>query len=56
MQITGFWELVDGCFEMTRTHRKSGIFLTVVWTKGLKARKADPEEVPIKIIRDNETR
>ncbi|KAK3140363.1 hypothetical protein QOZ80_5AG0399870 [Eleusine coracana subsp. coracana] len=49
-----FGELLDGRFEITAAHGK-GVFSTVVRAKDLKAGKDDPEEVAIKIIRNNET-
>ncbi|TVU48743.1 hypothetical protein EJB05_00014 [Eragrostis curvula] len=47
-------ELLDGRYEITAAHGK-GVFSTVVRAKDLKAGKDDPEEVAIKIIRNNET-
>jgi serine/threonine-protein kinase PRP4 len=49
-----FGELLDGRYEITAVHGK-GVFSTVVRAKDLKAGKDDPEEVAIKIIRNNET-
>ncbi|KAG2622494.1 hypothetical protein PVAP13_3NG263100 [Panicum virgatum] len=49
-----FGELLDGCYEITAAHGK-GVFSTVVRAKDLKAGKDDPEEVAIKIIRNNDT-
>ncbi|EAZ21372.1 hypothetical protein OsJ_37029 [Oryza sativa Japonica Group] len=49
-----FGELLDGRYEITAAHGK-GVFSTVVRAKDLKAGKDDPEEVAIKIIRNNET-
>ncbi|KAG7626583.1 putative protein kinase CMGC-DYRK-PRP4 family [Arabidopsis thaliana] len=49
-----FGELLDGRYEVIATHGK-GVFSTVVRAKDLKAGPAEPEEVAIKIIRNNET-
>jgi serine/threonine-protein kinase PRP4 len=49
-----FGELMDGRYEITAAHGK-GVFSTVVRAKDLKAGKDDPEEVAIKIIRNNDT-
>ncbi|CAN6355749.1 unnamed protein product [Urochloa humidicola] len=49
-----FGELLDGRYEITAAHGK-GVFSTVVRAKDLKAGKDGPEEVAIKIIRDNDT-
>ncbi|CDY39184.1 BnaC09g21600D [Brassica napus] len=49
-----FGELIDGRYEVIATHGK-GVFSTVVRAKDLKAGPAEPEEVAIKIIRNNET-
>ncbi|ONM32620.1 Protein kinase superfamily protein [Zea mays] len=49
-----FGELLDGRYEIIAAHGK-GVFSTVVRAKDLKASKDDPEEVAIKIIRNNET-
>ncbi|KAL6847482.1 hypothetical protein ACP4OV_023335 [Aristida adscensionis] len=49
-----FGELLDGRYEIAAAHGK-GVFSTVVRAKDLKAGKDDPEEVAIKIIRNNET-
>uniref|UniRef100_A0A0E0JCW7 Serine/threonine-protein kinase PRP4 homolog n=1 Tax=Oryza nivara TaxID=4536 RepID=A0A0E0JCW7_ORYNI len=49
-----FGELLDGRYEITAAHGK-GVFSTVVRAKDLKAGKDDPEELAIKIIRNNET-
>lgn len=49
-----FGELLDGRYEIIAAHGK-GVFSTVVRAKDLKASKGDPEEVAIKIIRNNET-
>ncbi|KAK9114893.1 hypothetical protein Syun_021690 [Stephania yunnanensis] len=49
-----FGELLDGRYEVLAAHGR-GVFSTVVRAKDLKAGKGDPEEVAIKIIRNNET-
>ncbi|OVA05004.1 Protein kinase domain [Macleaya cordata] len=49
-----FGEILDGRYEVTAAHGK-GVFSTVVRAKDLKAGKDDPEEVAIKIIRNNDT-
>ncbi|KAF7124142.1 hypothetical protein RHSIM_Rhsim12G0082600 [Rhododendron simsii] len=49
-----FGEILDGRYEVTAAHGK-GVFSTVVRAKDLKAGPGDPEEVAIKIIRNNET-
>ncbi|KAL9148975.1 hypothetical protein ABFS82_12G079200 [Erythranthe guttata] len=49
-----FGEVLDGRYEIIAAHGK-GVFSTVVRAKDLKARPGDPEEVAIKIIRNNET-
>ncbi|EOA23468.1 hypothetical protein CARUB_v10016659mg [Capsella rubella] len=49
-----FGELLDGRYEVIATHGK-GVFSTVVRAKDLKAGPTEPEEVAIKIIRNNET-
>ncbi|CAH8383423.1 unnamed protein product [Eruca vesicaria subsp. sativa] len=49
-----FGEVLDGRYEVIATHGK-GVFSTVVRAKDLKAGPAEPEEVAIKIIRNNET-
>ncbi|CAN4121871.1 unnamed protein product [Withania somnifera] len=49
-----FGEILDGRYEIVAAHGK-GVFSTVVRAKDLKARPGDPEEVAIKIIRNNET-
>ncbi|XP_072971456.1 uncharacterized protein [Typha angustifolia] len=49
-----FGEVLDGRYEVIAAHGK-GVFSTVVRAKDLKAGKGDPEEVAIKIIRNNET-
>ncbi|XWS34023.1 hypothetical protein CRYUN_Cryun21dG0003900 [Craigia yunnanensis] len=49
-----FGELLDSRYEVTAAHGK-GVFSTVVRAKDLKTGISDPEEVAIKIIRNNET-
>ncbi|KAJ6849312.1 serine/threonine-protein kinase prpf4B isoform X1 [Iris pallida] len=49
-----FGEVLDGRYEVIAAHGK-GVFSTVVRAKDLKAGKGDPEEVAIKIIRNNDT-
>ncbi|MCD7456221.1 hypothetical protein HAX54_030934 [Datura stramonium] len=49
-----FGEILDGRYEIVAAHGK-GVFSTVVRAKDLKARLGDPEEVAIKMIRNNET-
>lgn len=49
-----FGEKLDGRYEVTAAHGK-GVFSTVVRAKDLRPGKDDPEEVAIKIIRNNET-
>ncbi|KAL9423390.1 hypothetical protein AB3S75_035475 [Citrus x aurantiifolia] len=49
-----FGEILDGRYEVTAAHGK-GVFSTVVRAKDLKAGNGEPEEVAIKIIRNNET-
>ncbi|XP_059655531.1 uncharacterized protein LOC132302637 [Cornus florida] len=49
-----FGEILDGRYEVTAAHGK-GVFSTVVRAKDLKAGAGDPDEVAIKIIRNNET-
>lgn len=49
-----FGELLGGRYEIMATHGK-GVFSTVVRAKDTKAELAEPEEVAIKIIRNNET-
>lgn len=48
-----FGEILDGRYEVAAAHGK-GVFSTVVRAKDLKAGLGDPEEVAIKIIRNNE--
>ncbi|XP_023639194.1 serine/threonine-protein kinase prp4 isoform X2 [Capsella rubella] len=47
-------ELLDGRYEIMATHGK-GVFSTVVRAKDTKAAESGPEEVAIKVIRNNET-
>ncbi|CAN4101770.1 unnamed protein product [Withania somnifera] len=49
-----FGEILNDRYEILAAHGK-GVFSTVVRAKDLKARPGDPEEVAIKIIRNNET-
>ncbi|KAF8391141.1 hypothetical protein HHK36_023442 [Tetracentron sinense] len=49
-----FGEVLDGRYEVIAAHGK-GVFSTVVRARDLKAGKDDPEEVAIKIIRNNDT-
>ncbi|XP_075507038.1 uncharacterized protein LOC142543572 isoform X1 [Primulina tabacum] len=49
-----FGEILDGRYEIIAAHGR-GVFSTVVRAKDLKAKSSDPEEVAIKIIRNNET-
>ncbi|KAI3882783.1 hypothetical protein MKX03_020783 [Papaver bracteatum] len=49
-----FGEILDSRYEVIAAHGK-GVFSTVVRAKDLKAGKDDPEEVAIKIIRNNDT-
>ncbi|KAH9626811.1 hypothetical protein KSS87_002457, partial [Heliosperma pusillum] len=49
-----FGEILDSRYEVSAAHGK-GVFSTVVRAKDLKAGSCDPEEVAIKIIRNNET-
>ncbi|RWW62488.1 hypothetical protein BHE74_00030379 [Ensete ventricosum] len=49
-----FGEVLDGRYEVIAAHGK-GVFSTVVRAKDLKAGKGDPEEVAVKIIRNNDT-
>lgn len=46
--------MLDGRYEITAAHGK-GVFSTVVRAKDLKGGNGEPEEVAIKIIRNNET-
>lgn len=54
LAVYRFGEVLDGRYEVIASHGK-GVFSTVVRAKDLKAGKVDPEEVAIKIIRNNET-
>ena len=47
-------EVLDGRYEIVAAHGK-GVYSTVVRAKDLKAGKSEPEEVAIKIIRNNDT-
>ncbi|XP_012082071.1 serine/threonine-protein kinase prpf4B isoform X2 [Jatropha curcas] len=49
-----FGEILDGRYEIVAAHGK-GVFSTVVRAKDLKAGIGEPDEVAIKIIRNNET-
>nr|GMD21239.1 serine/threonine-protein kinase prpf4B [Ipomoea batatas] len=49
-----FGEVLDGRYEIIASHGK-GVFSTVVRARDLKAKPGDPEEVAIKMIRNNET-
>ncbi|CAL9246498.1 unnamed protein product [Arabidopsis halleri] len=49
-----FGEILDDRYEIMATHGK-GVFSTVVRAKDTKPELAEPEEVAIKIIRNNET-
>ncbi|THU64333.1 hypothetical protein C4D60_Mb01t25370 [Musa balbisiana] len=49
-----FGEVLDSRYEVIAAHGK-GVFSTVVRAKDLKAGKGDPEEVAVKIIRNNDT-
>ncbi|XP_077236138.1 uncharacterized protein LOC143877796 [Tasmannia lanceolata] len=49
-----FGEVLDGRYEVIAAHGK-GVFSMVVRAKDLKAGSGDPEELAIKIIRNNET-
>ncbi|KAM7468371.1 hypothetical protein LguiB_015933 [Lonicera macranthoides] len=49
-----FGEILDARYEVIAAHGK-GVFSTVVRAKDLKAGSNDPEEVAIKIIRNNDT-
>ncbi|MCE3216829.1 Serine/threonine-protein kinase PRP4 [Datura stramonium] len=48
-----FGEILDGRYDILAAHGK-GVFSTVIRAKDFKARPGDPEEVAIKIIRNNE--
>jgi serine/threonine-protein kinase PRP4 len=47
-------EVLDGRYEVLSAHG-SGVFSTVVRARDMKAGRNDPDEVAIKIIRNNET-
>ena len=49
-----FGEVFDGRYEIVAAHGK-GVFSTVVRARDLNAGIDEPEEVAIKIIRNNET-
>jgi hypothetical protein len=49
-----FGEVLDGRYEIVAAHGK-GVFSTVVRARDLNAGIDEPEEVAIKIIRNNET-
>ncbi|XP_061375079.1 uncharacterized protein LOC133317248 isoform X2 [Gastrolobium bilobum] len=49
-----FGEILDGRYEVTAAHGR-GVFSTVVRAKNLKAGNGEPEDVAIKIIRNNDT-
>ncbi|KAF7827834.1 serine/threonine-protein kinase prpf4B-like isoform X1 [Senna tora] len=49
-----FGEILDGRYEVTAAHGR-GVFSTVVRAKNLRAGNGEPEEVAIKIIRNNDT-
>ncbi|CAH9147829.1 unnamed protein product [Cuscuta epithymum] len=49
-----FGEVLDGRYEIIAAHGK-GVFSMVVRAKDLKAKPGDPEEVAIKMIRNNDT-
>ncbi|XP_054824234.1 uncharacterized protein LOC129322160 [Prosopis cineraria] len=49
-----FGEILDGRYEVIAAHGR-GVFSTVVRAKNLKAGNGEPEEVAIKIIRNNDT-
>lgn len=49
-----FGEILDGRYEVTAAHGK-GVFSTVVRARNLKAGNGEPDEVAIKIIRNNDT-
>lgn len=46
--------MLDGRYEIIAAHGK-GVFSMVVRAKDLKAKPGDPQEVAIKMIRNNET-
>jgi serine/threonine-protein kinase PRP4 len=47
-------EILDSRYEILSSHG-SGVFSTVVRARDRRAGRGDPEEVAIKIIRNNET-
>ncbi|CAM6102700.1 unnamed protein product [Calypogeia fissa] len=47
-------EVLDGRYEVASSHGR-GVFSTVVRARDMKAGRGEPEEVAIKIIRNNET-
>ncbi|KAK7310038.1 hypothetical protein RJT34_07236 [Clitoria ternatea] len=49
-----FGEILDGRYEVTAAHGR-GVFSTVVRAKNLKNSNGEPEEVAVKIIRNNDT-
>lgn len=49
-----FGEILDGRYEVAAAHGK-GVFSTVVRAKNLNTGNGEPEEVAIKIIRNNDT-
>ncbi|XP_073223367.1 uncharacterized protein [Cicer arietinum] len=49
-----FGEILDGRYEVAAAHGK-GVFSTVVRAKNLKTGNGEPDEVAIKIIRNNDT-
>ncbi|KAI4357838.1 hypothetical protein L6164_001761 [Bauhinia variegata] len=49
-----FGEILDGRYEVTAAHGR-GVFSTVVRAKNLKSGNGEPEEVAVKIIRNNDT-
>ncbi|MED6206795.1 hypothetical protein PIB30_030112 [Stylosanthes scabra] len=49
-----FGEILDGRYEVTAAHGR-GVFSTVVRAKNLKSGNGEPDEVAIKIIRNNDT-
>ncbi|KAE9618759.1 putative protein kinase CMGC-DYRK-PRP4 family [Lupinus albus] len=49
-----FGEILDGRYEITAAHGK-GVFSTVVQARNLKTGNGEPDEVAIKIIRNNDT-
>ncbi|KAJ7943183.1 Protein kinase-like protein [Quillaja saponaria] len=49
-----FGEILDGRYEVTAAHGR-GVFSSVVRARNLETGKGEPEEVAIKIIRNNDT-